>query len=163
MYYKDFGIPFTILRIANPYGPRQQVKHSKYSLVGWFIRQAMEGNEIKIFGEGIQLRDYIYVDDIVNAVIKCAETDKTNGEIINLGSGESTRFCDMVSNIVDIVKTGKISYVPWPDNYEKIETGDVSLDISKLRRLTNWSPEFTLLEGIENTYAYYRKNLKFYI
>lgn len=162
MYYKDFGIPITILRLTNPYGPRQQMKHSKYSLVGWFIRQAMEDNEIKVFGEGTQLRDYIYVDDIVEAMIKCAESEKANGEIINLGSGQSSRFCDMVSEVIKVVNKGRMSFIPWPANYEKIETGDVSLDISKLKSITGWNPTFSLKEGIEMTYDYYKKFSSYY-
>lgn len=163
MYYKDFGIPSTILRLTNPYGPRQQIKHSKYSLVGWFIRQAMEEKVIKIYGDGFQLRDYIYVDDIVGAMIKCAGTEKTVGEIINIGSGVSSRFGDMVQSVVSCVKSGKVEYIPWPKDYEKIETGDIIVDISKLQDLTLWKPRVTLEEGILLTYEYYKKNISNYI
>lgn len=163
MYYKDFGIPITILRLTNPYGPRQQIKHSKYSLVGWFTRQAIEGKTIKIFGEGVQLRDYIFVDDIINAMLKCAEASNAVGEVINVGSGVSTRFCDMVSAVINCVKNGKMEFVPWPDNYEKIETGDISIDISKLGTITYWKPEFSLEEGINETYKYYQKYLGNYV
>ena len=163
MYNKDFGIPITILRLTNPYGPRQQIKHSKYSLVGWFIRQAIEGKVIKIFGDGSQLRDYIFVDDIVNAMIRCAEVPNAVGEVINVGSGSSTRFCDMVSAVINCVKNGKMEFIPWPDNYEKIETGDISVDISKLKAITSWQPNITLEEGINKTYEYYNKHYLNYI
>jgi nucleoside-diphosphate-sugar epimerase len=163
MYYKDFGIPCSILRLTNPYGPRQQIKHSKYSLVGWFIRQAMENKVIKIYGDGLQLRDYIYVDDIVDAMINCAGTEKAIGEIINIGSGISSRFSDMVQSVVSCVKSGKVEYIPWPKDYEKIETGDITVDISKLQELTAWKPNVTLEEGIRLTYQYYKKNISNYI
>ncbi len=163
MYYKDFGIPCSILRLTNPYGPRQQIKHSKYSLVGWFIRQAMENKVIKIYGDGLQLRDYIYVDDIVDAMIKSAASDHSVGEIINIGSGVSSRFSDMVHSVINIVKSGKVEYIPWPENYEKIETGDISVDISKLQELTAWKPKVSLAEGISLTYEYYKKNISNYI
>lgn len=163
MYYKDFGIPVTILRLTNPYGPHQQIKHSKYSLIGWFVRQAIEGKVIKVFGEGKQLRDYIYVDDIVNAMIKCAEAPKAIGEVINVGSGNSTHFSDMVSSVINCVKNGKLEYVPWPDNYERIETGDISVDISKLQAITSWKPDFSLEEGILRTYEYYKKHYSEYV
>ncbi|RJQ64720.1 MAG: NAD-dependent epimerase/dehydratase family protein [Stygiobacter sp.] len=163
MYYKDFGIPCSILRLTNPYGPRQQVKHSKYSLVGWFIRQAMEDKVIKIYGEGLQLRDYIFVDDIVDAMIKCGETENAIGEIINIGSGTSSKFSDMVHSVVKCVKSGKVEYIPWPENYEKVETGDINVDISKLQKLTSWNPKVTLEEGIHLTYEYYKKYISNYI
>ncbi len=163
MYYKDFGIPTTVLRLTNPYGPRQQIKHSKYSLVGWFVRQAMQGNPIKIFGDGLQLRDYIFVDDIVNAMLKCTESIQAIGEVINVGSGISTRFSDMVKAVVDCVEDGSMEFIPWPNNYEKIETGDISLDISKLERITGWQPNVSLEQGIAKTYEYYKKNAQMYI
>lgn len=163
MYYKDFGIPVTILRLTNPYGPRQQIKHSKYSLVGWFIRQAIEGKVIKVFGDGSQLRDYIFVDDIVNAMLKCAEAFKAVGEVINVGSGQSTRFCDMVSEVIKCVPSGKMEFVSWPENYEKIETGDVSLDLNKLKLITSWQPDNSLSEGIQKTYEYYKRYSENYI
>ena len=156
MYYNNFGIPGTILRLTNPYGPRQQIKHNKYSLVGWFIRQAMEGKTIQIFGEGTQLRDYIYVDDIVNVMLKCAEADDAIGEVINVGSGESTRFCDMVRTVIECVENGNIEFIPWPENYEKVETGDIALDISKLKNITSWKPAISLREGVKKTFDYYK-------
>jgi nucleoside-diphosphate-sugar epimerase len=163
MYYKDFGIPTTILRIANPYGPRQQIKHSKYSLIGWFIRQAMEDKEIKIFGEGNQLRDYIFVEDIIQAMIKCGEVDDAIGEILNVGSGKSYKFSEMVNEVVSCVNKGRVTYVPWPKDYEKIETGDVSLDLTKLNKITGWKPEYTLKNGIQKTFDYYTLNFNNYI
>ncbi len=163
MYYKDFGIKSIILRIANPYGPRQQIKHSKYSLVGWFIRQAMEDKEIKIYGSGSQLRDYIYVDDIVSAMILCAMSDDADGEILNIGSGISYEFCEMVREVVECVKKGNVINVPWPSDYENIETGDVKLDISRLKSLTGWEPIVSLTEGIRRTHEYYNNFFSEYL
>jgi nucleoside-diphosphate-sugar epimerase len=163
MYFKDFGIPSTILRLTNPYGPRQQIKHSKYSLVGWFVRQAMEGNVIRVFGDGEQLRDYVFVDDIVSAMLRCAETRSTAGEVINVGSGQSTRFRDMVSAVIRCVNQGSMEFVPWPEHYERVETGDISVDISKLTSLTRWQPMYTLDEGIQKTFEYYSEHATHYV
>ena len=163
MYYKDFGIPYVVLRITNPYGLRQQIKHNKYSLVGWFVRQAMEDKEISIFGTGSQLRDYIYSEDIINAFILCAVSEKAVGQIVNIGSGVSTQFKDMVETVVEVVGKGEIKYIPWPAEYERIETGDIRTDISKLQILTGWKPEYSIKEGILRTYNYYKKFKNFYI
>jgi nucleoside-diphosphate-sugar epimerase len=161
LYYKDFGIKSTIYRITNPYGPHQQIKHSKYSLPGWFIRQAMENKTIKIFGEGKQIRDYIYIDDIIEAIYLSAPSE-SNGEIFNLGSGIGTMFKDMVNTIVEVVGKGKAKYVPWPENYETIETGDTIPDISKLKRISNFEPKHSLPDGIELTFQYYKQHLSKY-
>lgn len=163
MYYKDFGIPTTVVRLTNPYGPRQQIKHSKYSLVGWFVRQAMDGKTIKIFGDGGQLRDYVFADDVVDAMLRCAATPTAAGEVINVGSGESTRFRDMVDAVIRCVDGGRAEFVPWPENYERVETGDIAVDISKLKALTSWQPRFTLDEGIRRTFEYYSKHASHYV
>ena len=163
MYHSDFGIPVIIFRITNPYGVRQQLKHNKYSLVGWFIRMAMENKTITIFGDGKQLRDYIYVEDIIEAFLLSTANPTSNGEIINLGSGYSSEFGEMVNNIIRIVGSGEIKYVDWPANYERIETGNFQVDISKLKSLTGWAPSFTLEQGIRQTYEYYKSELSHYI
>ncbi len=163
MYYHDFGIRTTIFRITNPYGPRQQIKHSKYSLPGWFIRQALEGKEISIFGSGEQVRDYIYIDDIVNAMYYTILNSESDGEIINLGSGYPSKFKDMVTNIVEIVGSGSIRYIPWPENYEKIETGDSIPDISKLTKISGYKSNISLKKGIELTANYYKEFMNHYV
>jgi nucleoside-diphosphate-sugar epimerase len=163
MYFKDFGIRCTILRLTNPYGPRQQIKHSKYSLVGWFVRQAMDGNVIQVFGDGAQLRDYVFVDDIATAMLRCAEAPGAIGEIINVGSGVSTRFRDMVGLVIRCVNRGRMEFVPWPQDYERVETGDIAVDISKLKSLTSWEPQYALEEGIQKTFEYYSRHASHYV
>jgi len=163
MYFEDYGIPGISLRITNPYGPRQQIKHSKYSIVGWFIRQAMENNTIRIFGDGNQFRDYIYIDDIVEALIDIPNLDKAYGNVLNLGSGTSTRFREMVKIIIDIVGSGKIEHIHWPNHYEKVETGNFSVDLSKIFSIAKWQPKYSLDEGIRKTFEYYTKNYWEYV
>jgi UDP-glucose 4-epimerase len=163
MYFKDFGIPTTVVRLTNPYGPRQQIKHSKYSLVGWFVRQAMAGEVIKIFGDGGQLRDYVFVDDVVEGMLRCAAAPASAGEIVNVGSGQSTMFRDMVSAVIRCVGRGSAEFVPWPEDYERVETGDIAVDISKLRTLTSWQPTYSLEQGIDQTFDYYSKYASHYV
>lgn len=161
-YHHHYGLRTVAMRITNPYGIRQQMKHNKYSLVGWFIRLAMENREIKIFGNGDQKRDYIYVDDLVESFLRAGATGETDGELFNLGLGRSTAFCEMVHTVVETVGQGKIDYVPWPDDYERIETGDFVVDVSKLNNLIKWKPNISLSKGILTTYDYYRKYAKHY-
>lgn len=163
MYYKDFGISSIIFRITNPYGPRQQIKHSKYSLPGWFVRQAMEDKTIKVFGTGEQIRDYIFIDDIIEGIYSASHRKEAVGQIINIGSGKPNRFKDMVTTIVDVVGKGKIEYVPWPENYENIETGDSIADISKLIKISSFAAKTSLKEGVEKTFEYYKKYKEHYV
>ncbi len=154
-YYKVFNIPVVIFRIANPYGPRCQMQHSKYSIINWFIRMAMEDKEVRIFGDGKQLRDYIFVDDLADAFISAAFNEKSSGETFNLGSGSGTKFSDMVESIIEIVGKGKVKYQPWPADYLNVETGDYITDISKIKKLINWQPTINLHDGIKQTVKYY--------
>ncbi len=163
LYYREFKIPFIVMRLTNPYGPRQQIKHSKYSLVGWFIRMAMNQETIRIFGEGTQLRDYIYSEDIVEGFFRIGKCEKAIGKIVNIGSGKGTAFRDMVSTVLEVVGNGQMEFVPWPNNYENLETGDAIADISLIRDLTGFSPRFSLHEGTARTYEYYKKHLSDYI
>jgi len=163
LYYKNYGIPTTVLRITNPYGPRQQIKHNKYCMVGWFIRLAMEGKEIPIFGEGLQRRNYIYVDDIVEAFLRCGATHATDGQLYFVGSRASDEFRSMVELVIEAVGKGTIRYVPWPKNYERVETGDVFIDTAKLKTAIDWVPQFSLRDGILRTYEYYAQHWKMYV
>lgn len=161
-YHRAFNIPVVIFRIANPYGPRCQMLHSKYAIINWFIRNAMEDKEIMIFGDGSQMRDYIFVEDLADAFIQASIEDKTSGEIFNVGSGIGAKFKDMVESIIGIVGKGKIKNVPWPSDYLNVETGDYITDITKIQKNIDWFPRFSLKEGVIQTVEYYKKFKKNY-
>lgn len=162
-YHQIHGIRCIMFRIANPYGPRSQMKHSKYSMINWFIRQAMEGKTIKVFGDGSQIRDYIYVDDLAEAFIHASVAEGCVGEVFNVGSGIGSTFREMVDCIVSTVGRGKAECVPWPADYVNVETGDYVTDIAKFRRFTGWQPCTSLSDGIRLTVDYYRVCLPEYI
>lgn len=161
-YYSDtFGLNTMAIRIPNPYGPRQQMKHNKYSIVGWFMRQAMEEEKITVFGDGKQERDYLYVDDIVEAFLLLTVKGES-GEVYNVGADERVTFIDMVDAVLREVGKGKKEHVPWPKNYEKNETGNYVADTTKIGKLTGWRPRIGLEEGIKRMAEYYKKNKRHY-
>lgn len=161
-YNRVFNIPIVLFRIANPYGPRCQMQHSKYAIINWFIRNAMEDKEITIFGDGSQIRDYIFVDDLAEAFILASVDDNIKSEIFNIGSGTGTSFKDMVQLVVEVVGKGKIKYQPWPKDYLNVETGDYITNISKITRMLNWVPKTSLKKGIEETVSYYQQFRNYY-
>lgn len=156
-YFGLYKINCVAFRIANPYGPRSQMKHSKYSMINWFLRQIMENKSIKIFGDGSQIRDYIHVDDLADAFITASVTEKCYGNSFNVGSGVGTKFREMVETMVQVVGSGIIEYVPWPADYVNVETGDYITDITKIGSFTDWRPTIDLKTGIESIFKYYRK------
>lgn len=156
-YHRIYNVPVVCFRIANPYGPRSQMIHSKYCMVNWFLRLAMEDRPITIFGNGNQIRDYIYVDDLADAFLLAAASPQANGQIFNVGCGTGTRFRDMARAVVETVGSGRIEFVPWPEEYINVETGDYVTDITKIKRVLDWVPKTALEKGIELTYNYYRE------
>jgi UDP-glucose 4-epimerase len=155
-FYKHYGIRSVCFRITNPYGPRAQMKSSGYSIINWFIRLAMDNQQIKIFGDGNQTRDYIYIDDLVEAIVIGMQSSTTDGQIYNLGSGQKTAFREMAETVIRIIGSGTIKYVSWPKNYDNFETGDFYADVSKFARIVGWSPRTSLERGVEKTHEYYR-------
>jgi len=163
LYAAVYGMNTAIVRLTNPYGERQQLKHNKYSLPGWFMRLAQEGKPIQIFGNGQQLRDYIYATDVADAFLAVGQLTSTRGEVFNCGSGRSIPFAEMAETIVRVLKKGKIEYVPWPADYERIETGDVNFSVKKILKSTGWRASVSLEEGIERMYNYFAPRLRLYI
>lgn len=160
-YTHTFGMDTVSIRIPNPYGPRQQMKHSKYSIVGWFVRQAMEGKTITVFGDGSQERDYLYADDIVDAFLELTQHGKS-GEVYNIGTHERVTFGQMVDAVIAEVGSGTKECIPWPENYEKNETGNYVADTAKIQAITPWKPSISLEEGIKRMVAYYKQNKAHY-
>jgi len=161
-YNQVHRVPCVAFRISNPYGPRSQMKHSMYSMVNWFIRQAMEDKPLRVFGDGRQLRDYIYVEDLADAFILAAVTEKCRGEVFNVGSGQGVSFGGMVETILRAVKRGRIEYVPWPEDYINVETGDYVSDNRKINSFTGWNPEVDFETGVNMTVEYYRRHQPHY-
>ncbi len=161
-YNRVFNIRVVLFRIANPYGPRCQMQHSKYAIINWFIRNAMEDKNITIFGDGTQIRDYIFVDDLADAFILAAFTDNVRSEIFNIGSGIGSTFKEMVESVVNLAGKGRVVYQPWPQDYLNVETGDYITDITKITTMLNWKPKIDLTEGIQKTIEYYQKYHSYY-
>jgi nucleoside-diphosphate-sugar epimerase len=155
-YHDAHGLDTVSLRITNPYGPRQQMKHSKYGIVNWFIRLALEGKPLTVFGEGLQKRDYIFVEDVADGIMVAALTPHTAGQVYNLGTGVGTPFIDMVSLVAQAIPGTNIQHLPWPKDRYFVETGDFVADITKLQEATGWTPRTSLQEGIEKTVDYYK-------
>jgi len=161
-YHDAHGLDTVSLRLTNPYGPRQQMKHSKYGIVNWFIRLALEGQPLTVFGEGRQQRDYIYVEDVAEGLVSAALAPQTAGQVYNLGAGVGTPFIEMAELVAEIVPGTKVQQVPWPKDRYFVETGDFVADIGKVKEATGWSPRTSLREGIEKTVAFYRQHREQY-
>lgn len=161
-YHNLHKIKSVCLRITNTYGPRHQMQHDEYGVFNWFIRKAMDNEVIPVFGDGRIIRDYLYIDDLVDALLEIAQTEKAYGEVFNIGSGIPVNFIDLARTIIKIAGTGKTDYTGFSAERKALEPGDYYADISKIKSLVNWKPKTKLEDGIKKTIAYYKKNRKHY-
>jgi UDP-glucose 4-epimerase len=162
LYNNVYGIRACSLRLTNTYGPRMLMKHNRQGFVGVFIRQAMNGEEIKIFGDGKQRRDFNYVDDVVNAFLLVGADDRANGEAFNLGGSEVFTHLEFVKMLLEVAGSGSYAMAPFPENKKKIDIGDYCGNYEKIRSLVEWEPRIRLQEGLEKTVAYFRQHKKHY-
>ena len=162
LYYDAHDMDTVSLRIANPYGSRQQMKHSKYGIVNWFMRLALEGKPLTVFGDGLQKRDYIFNQDLAEAFLTVALTPGTAGKVYNVGSGIGTPFIEMAHMVAAAVPGTAVVQVEWPAERYFVETGDYISDLAKITAATSWRPHTSLQEGIARTVAFYRENRRHY-
>ena len=162
LYNNVYGIRATSLRLTNTYGPRQLMKHSRQGFIAWFIRQAIDGEEIKIFGDGKQIRDFNYVDDVADAFLLAAAQNTSNGLIYNLGGDEPISLLDFTKLLIKIVGRGSYTLVPFPEDKKRIDIGDFYADYSKIRKALGWRYKTTLREGLAKTVEYYKKYRQYY-
>ncbi len=163
LYNNVFGIRACSLRLTNVYGPRQLVKHNRQGFIGWFIRTAVEGGEIQIYGDGSQLRDFVYVEDAADAFLRAGACDACNGDVYNVGGDAPVSHRDLVTVLLDVAGTGCVRYVEWPAEKKAIDIGSFYADSSKFQTAVGWSPCVPLREGLARTVAYYREHLAHYL
>mgnify|MGYP000849621463 CR=1 FL=1 len=163
VYHTAYGLRTTSLRLTNTYGPRQLIKHNRQGFIGWFIRQAVEGQTIQLYGDGRQLRDLTYVDDVVEAFLIAGANDAANGRVYNLGGAVPISLYDLACTIVELAGQGDVRLVPWPEERKKIDIGDVYSSYARIEGDLGWRPTMPLREGLGRTLAYYRENLAKYV
>jgi UDP-glucose 4-epimerase len=162
VYHDVHQIPGACLRITNTYGPRHQMAHDEYGVVNWFIRKAIDGEAIPVFGDGRILRDFLFVDDAVECFLSVADCPRAFGEVFNVGTGIPYSFIDLGKKIVEIAGTGETAFTEFTKERKEVEPGDYYTDISKIERVVGWKPGTPLDEGLQKTIQFYRKHKKEY-
>lgn len=161
MYTSVYGIKTVSLRMTNTFGPRHQMRHARQGVLNWFIRQILDGEEVKLFGTGKQIRDVNYIDDAVDALLQVGASKKGWGEAYNLG-GTPVSLIDFVRKVIRIVGKGEVTVRSFPRERKKIEVGDYIASYKKITKTYGWEPKVSLEEGIEKTIHYYKKYKQYY-
>jgi len=163
VYNNVFGIRACSLRLTNVYGPRQLLKHNRQGFIGWFIRLAIEDQVIPIYGDGSQLRDFVYVDDAADAFLRAGATDACNGGAFNVGGDQPIDHRHLTTLLVSVAGSGSVQYVDWPPEKKAIDIGSFYADSTRFRRLTGWAPAVPLDEGLRRTVAFCREHFARYV
>jgi UDP-glucose 4-epimerase len=163
VYNNVFGVRACSLRLTNIYGPRQLVRHNRQGFIGWFVRLVVEDKEIQIFGDGRQLRDFVYVDDAADAFLRAGATDAVNGQVFNVGGAQPISHLELVTLLIETAGTGAYRLVEWPPDKKVIDIGSFYADSTRFRQTTGWEPAMTLRDGLAQTIAYYRQHLPIYL
>ena len=162
LYGEAYNIPVSILRLTNVYGPRMRIKDARQTFTGWWIRQVLEGKPLRVFGDGLQLRDLNYVEDVLDAMLLASAAPDAIGEVFNLG-GEPVSLHELARQMVDANGSGTFELVPFPNERKSIDIGSYYADYSKITQVLGWRPETSPQEGLEKSLAYYREHLKRYL
>jgi len=163
VYNNVFGVRACSLRLTNVYGPRQLIRHNRQGFIGWFIRLAIEGKTIQIYGDGQQRRDFVFVDDAADAFLRAGATDACNGEAFNIGGDHPITHRDLTALLLDIAGSGGVEYIEWPREKKAIDIGDFYADSTKFTRATGWTPTVKLADGLRRTVTFYREHFDRYV
>lgn len=155
LYSKVHGIPCTALRLTNTYGPGMRVKDARQTFLGIWVRNLLQGKSIQVFGDGLQLRDFNYVDDAVEAFLLAASRDEAIGRVMNLGSTEIVGLKNLAEAIVRIHGKGNWELIPFPPDRKAIDIGDYYGDFALANAVLGWEPRVDLQEGLRRTLEYY--------
>ena len=161
LYSKVYGMKCVSLRLTNTYGPRQHLHGEKQGFAGIFIRRAIDGQEIKIFGDGEQLRDFNYIDDVVDAFMLATDNDQVYGNVYNLGSNEHYSLLQFIEYLKQNT-TFDFEKIPFPEDRKKIDIGDFYSSYDLYKSVTGWEPSIGLKEGMKKTIEYFKDKKEFY-
>ncbi len=162
LYHKNYGLPVTCLRFPNIYGPRALINSPNGGVVNFFIGLALQDKPLTVYGEGDEVKNLIYVDDVVSALIKASLSNKTIGKPpFVVSSDEHFDIKQMAELIVEEVGKGKVVHVDYPKNLAKLRDADT--DNTRAKIFLDWKPETAFKEGLAKTVDYYRGRLDKYL
>lgn len=162
LYSNVYNIHANALRLTNTFGPGMRVKDARQTFLGIWIKNLIQGNPIDVWG-GEQLRDFSYVDDVVDALLLCGSHADSGGKIYNIGGEKVISLKDLASLCVSIFGSGSVNCIPFPEDRKKIDVGDYYADSSLITSELGWKPRTPIEEGLKRTLEYYSMHIAEYI
>lgn len=163
LYARVYGLKTASVRMTNTYGPRQRLVGTTQGFVPIFIRKALVGESITIYGDGSQRRDFVYVDDALDAFLRVALYEEAVGEVFNLGHPDPMSLRDFAELLLEVCGGGRIEFVPWPADHARIDIGDYFGNYDKAKRVLGWEPKVSVEQGLQRTIDFYRERMEDYL
>jgi UDP-glucose 4-epimerase len=162
LYNSVYGIKSSVLRLTNTYGPGMRIKDARQTFVGLWIKKLILNEDFEVW-EGDQLRDFNYVDDVVDAFLMAAISEKAEGQVFNLGSSEVISLKNLAELLKKINQNGKYIEMSFPEHRKKIDIGNYYSDFDKISKALNWNPKIGLEVGLKKTLEFFDVNGEFYL
>lgn len=162
LYHRVYGLRSVVLRLTNTYGPRQQITNDRQGMAGVFLCRALRGQDLKLFGTGRQVRDFNYVDDVIEALLLAGITPDCHGKLFNLGATENhslLEFCAILRELCGI----QYEVVPFPADKKIIDIGDYYGRFTRFQEATGWTPRIGLVEGLTRSVQFFRQHAAHYL
>ena len=163
LYQEVYGIASSVLRLTNTYGPRMRIKDARQTFLGIWIRNLLQGRPIQVFGDGMQRRDYNYVEDVLDALLIAATEENAVGKVYNLGASDPLSLEDTAKIMCQEIEGGDYQMIPFPEDRKAIDVGDFICDYSALRNEFEWEPKVSFEEGIQRSFEYFNDEIEHYI
>lgn len=162
LYHNTYDMRTCCLRLTNTYGPRMRIKDARQTFLGIWIRLVLEGKGFEVWG-GEQLRDFTYVDDCVEALLLAATTERSNGQVYNIGGERAYTLSEVAEKLVARAGRGFCSRKEFPAERKRIDIGDYYADDRKIRSELGWSTMTDLDHGLAASLDYFAPRLKDYL
>jgi nucleoside-diphosphate-sugar epimerase len=157
LYGQVYGLRVAVLRLTNTYGPRMRVRDARQTFLGWWLRRLLNGEELVIFGDGEQKRDFNYVDDAVRAFLLAAASDDANGQIYNLGDARHVSLREL-AELLASRHGASFRLEPFPPDRQSIDIGDYYSDFGRIKGALGWEPRVPLEDALDRTVAFFREH-----
>jgi UDP-glucose 4-epimerase len=162
IYSSAYQMRTTVVRLANVFGPRSNIKNSDFGFINYFIGLALQGKELTVFGKGDQLRNISYVEDCTTALILASQSEASNGEVFFAAADQQYNVAEIAGEITSTIG-GAVKFIEWPKDREVIEIGDAVISNEKIKSELGWVPRWDLQEGLIKTQEYFTSCLSEYL
>ena len=163
IYHRVYGLNTCVVRLANVFGPRANIKSKDAGVLNFFIGLSLQGKALTIFGEGQQKRNIMFVGDCVDALVQAAIDPKSRGQVFFASSDEEHAIVDFANMVIDVFETGSVNHVEWSKDWVNLDVGDVAISNKKMKDELGWFPRTALRDGLVQTKAFYEARMDAYL